>query len=190
MFCRNCGNEIQAGSKACMKCGCDPRDGTSFCPNCGVATSEKQIICVKCNANLKKSFFKLIRPIISKLFFGDFKEDIEKVHSMNPKNRILAGLYAIFLGLFGIDDFYLGKYLRGIVRLFILIILFMIQHMFQPSSSSARWLYAVEQQNSFLSLPALIILLILFVFSLIVGIKYLTMSDKAFDETYVHKNKK
>ena len=62
MYCRNCGNEVDAQAVACTKCGLPPDIKTNHCPNCGSETNEEQIICVKCGVSLDakkiKSKFK------------------------------------------------------------------------------------------------------------------------------------
>lgn len=54
MFCRNCNNELDEKSIACIKCGYDPLSESNFCHNCGSETNDKQIICVKCGIGLNK----------------------------------------------------------------------------------------------------------------------------------------
>lgn len=53
MYCKNCGNELNENSVACLKCGCDPKKGNKNCPSCGVETNPNQVICVKCGVSLK-----------------------------------------------------------------------------------------------------------------------------------------
>lgn len=53
MYCKNCGNELNENSVACLKCGCDPKKGNNNCPSCGVETNSSQVICVKCGVSLK-----------------------------------------------------------------------------------------------------------------------------------------
>ena len=59
MYCKNCGNELNENSVACLKCGCDPKKGNKNCPSCGVETNPNQVICVKCGGSLKKESFNI-----------------------------------------------------------------------------------------------------------------------------------
>lgn len=146
MFCRNCGNEVQGiGVIACMKCGCNPNEGMNYCPNCGASTTEKQIVCVKCGIGLQTE---------------NKKTPIKK--RKKAKDKITAGLLALFLGTFGVHQFYLGNTGSGIWRIVITVVGFLL----------------------FLIGP-----LVTGIFALIEGIKYLAMSDEDFDETYVQNKR-
>ena len=82
--------------------------------------------------------------------------------AVEKKDKIIAGLLAIFLGALGIHKFYLNNTKPGIIMLVV---------------SLFGWLL--------LGIPTLIISIIAF----IEGIIYMTKSDAEFQETYV-KNKK
>ena len=77
---------------------------------------------------------------------------------MNDKNKILAGLLAIFLGGLGIHKFYLGYTTPGIITL--LITLFGGALTFGVGGG------------------------VMLIISFIEGVIYLTMSDEKFNETY------
>lgn len=82
--------------------------------------------------------------------------------TLGEKDKILAGLLAIFLGAFGIHKFYLGYTKAGIILLIINTAGFLI-----------TWL--------FLFIPNYIA----FVIGVIEGILYLVKSDEEFEQTYV-----
>lgn len=82
MFCRNCGNELMDGAIVCGRCGFAPGNGTSFCPHCGHPVMAGQAICLNCG-------FSLEPP----------KSD---------KSKLAAGLLGLFLGGYGVHNFYLG----------------------------------------------------------------------------------
>jgi TM2 domain-containing membrane protein YozV len=71
----------------CPKCGKEIPNDASFCPNCGSAIKAKAA------------------PVDSS---GDAPE---------PKSALAAGLFGLFLGAFGVHNFYLGYTGRGIVQL-------------------------------------------------------------------------
>lgn len=80
--------------------------------------------------------------------------------SVKTKSHIVAGLLAIFLGVFGVHKFYLGYNTAGFVML------------------------AASILGSLLTLG--IAAAVIQVISLIEGVMYLAKSQDAFDEVYVH----
>ncbi len=66
-------------------------EATKFCSSCGEKINERAIICPKCGVAVQQS--------------------------TNAKNKLVAGLFGIFLGGFGIHKFYLGKVIQGIIYL-------------------------------------------------------------------------
>lgn len=87
MFCKNCGNEMDQNAAVCVKCGYGKGKGNKFCPNCGSELEPNAQFCVKCGVSVAPE--QLINPL-------------------NQKSKIAAGLLGIFLGGFGIHNFYLG----------------------------------------------------------------------------------
>ncbi len=83
-------------------------------------------------------------------------------NSVDDKSKIVAGILALFLGVFGIHKFYLGCTTAGIVMLVVFLFGFII-----------------------LSIPSFIIALIAFVEALI----YFFKSDSKFQEIYVQNKK-
>jgi TM2 domain-containing membrane protein YozV len=68
----------------CVKCGCAKGVGTSFCPNCGNAIQPGASFCPSCGYAIPA------KPAVG------------------AKSKLTAGLLGIFLGGFGIHNFYLG----------------------------------------------------------------------------------
>lgn len=64
---------------------------SKFCTSCGNELNEKAIVCPKCG--------------------------VPQPGSVTAKNKVVAGLLALFLGGFGIHKFYLGKIGQGILYL-------------------------------------------------------------------------
>lgn len=123
MKCECCENESSAGAGRCPACGAsvsqnqmlDRSDtqsaaamversekskeslslpkGMRFCTNCGTAVSANAIQCPKCG------------------------EPLHKASCAGPKQRFVFILLALFLGLFGIHDFYAGYMGRGVAQL-------------------------------------------------------------------------
>ncbi len=96
MFCRSCGNEIAETASLCMKCGVPAGKGSSYCPFCGQSTPEHAVMCVSCG----------------RMLVAPEPQPIE-----NQKSALAAGLFALFLGNFGVHDFYLGCKARGIIKI-------------------------------------------------------------------------
>ena len=57
MYCRGCGEDINAFSPACTACGINPRAGHSFCSACGAKTKAEQILCIECGASPNAAHF-------------------------------------------------------------------------------------------------------------------------------------
>jgi len=138
MFCSNCGKELDARAVACPACGVPPRLERKFCFNCGTTTAANQAICTKCGVSLTAG-------------------------GSGEKNKVAAGLLAIFLGALGIHKFYLGYSKEGVIMLLITI----VGGVF--TFSIASWVMAI--------------------IALIEGITYLTKPDAEFANAYV-RNKR
>ena len=98
MYCRNCGNEMHDEAVVCVKCGVPAGKGNSYCPKCGAETYPDAVLCVSCGA--------------------DFTEvQIKDEPEVGEKSKLVAGLLGIFLGAFGIHNFYLGYTTKAIIQL-------------------------------------------------------------------------
>lgn len=70
-----------------------------YCSNCGKEVKENQDVCLNCGVSLKKN---------NSNSFG--------------KSRIAAGLLGIFLGTFGIHNYYLGNNSKATTQLLITVL--------------------------------------------------------------------
>ena len=77
-------------SKYCMYCGTELKEGSSFCPNCGSPVGGEK----RENSNVKTS-------------------------SPYAKSRVIAGILGIFLGGWGVHNFYLGYTEKGVIQIFV-----------------------------------------------------------------------
>ncbi len=102
MFCRNCGNEMNNEAVVCTKCGVPTGKGSGHCPNCGEEVHPEAVICVKCGATL-------VAPEPPK-------------PKKSSKSKIAAGLLAIFVGSFGVHNFYLGYTGKAVAQLLITVL--------------------------------------------------------------------
>jgi TM2 domain-containing membrane protein YozV/RNA polymerase subunit RPABC4/transcription elongation factor Spt4 len=92
MYCRNCGKPVHEKALACPGCGVPPLLENKFCLNCGAETRPNQAFCIQCGGPLPRGI-------------------------TGQKDKIAAGLLAIFLGSLGIHKFYLGYNKAGVIML-------------------------------------------------------------------------
>lgn len=92
-FCRNCGNQMDDVAAVCVKCGTAKGNGAQFCPNCGQPTVPGAAVCTSCGV-------ALTQPVTGE-----------------QKSKLTAGLLGIFLGGWGIHNFYLGNTSRAVIQL-------------------------------------------------------------------------
>ena len=100
MYCKHCGNSIDENAAVCTQCGFAKGNGDTFCPNCGKDVQPGAAVCVHCGYALSAA---------------------SKVVSGQPgsKSKLTAGLLGIFLGVFGVHNFYLGYTGKAVAQLVI-----------------------------------------------------------------------
>jgi TM2 domain-containing membrane protein YozV len=96
MYCRNCGNTMNDQAAICVTCGVPVGRGNNYCPLCGEATDSMSQVCMKCGVNLNT--------------FGQ------------QRSKLAAGLFGIFLGVFGVHRFYLGHIGIGLAQLLLTVL--------------------------------------------------------------------
>lgn len=93
-FCRNCGEAYQTDEAVmCVKCGVKKGQGSSYCHNCGKPMNPQQMVCMNCGVENKP------------------------MAGPDAKSKITAGLLGIFLGSFGVHNFYLGYTSKAVIQL-------------------------------------------------------------------------
>ena len=99
MYCRTCGQQYATDEAVmCVKCGVQKGTGNNFCPQCGQPTPPNSVVCLNCGVSLQN-------------------------YGMQPqKSKMAAGLLGIFLGGWGIHNFYLGNTTRGIIQIIVTIV--------------------------------------------------------------------
>lgn len=72
-----------------------------YCANCGKELTDEQDICLNCGVRVKKSTTS---------------------NDPNAKSKLAAGLFGIFLGAFGVHNFYLGFTGKAVAQLLITVL--------------------------------------------------------------------
>ena len=102
MFCKNCGNSMDPNAVVCVKCGVPVGKGANYCPNCGAETVPEAAMCVKCGASLSAA--------------------AAAAATGESKYKLTAGLLGIFLGSFGIHNFYLGYTKKAVIQIIVTLV--------------------------------------------------------------------
>lgn len=94
MFCRNCGLKYPVEeSVICVRCQAPKGEGNQYCPCCGNPMPPTQI-CLNCGVDVTQ--------------YG---------MPVSEKSKAAAGILGIFLGYFGVHNFYLGYTKKAIIQL-------------------------------------------------------------------------
>lgn len=96
MFCKQCGEPINPNQAVCIQCGTKVGDGFSFCANCGNPVPPGAAVCLNCGF------------AIANHQAGDLGD-----------KKITAEILGLFLGGFGVHNFYLGETKKGILKILI-----------------------------------------------------------------------
>jgi TM2 domain-containing membrane protein YozV len=97
MYCKNCGNPIDPNAAVCLNCGCAKGTGLSYCANCGQPVAPGAAVCTNCG----------------------FATNQVAMPNPNAKSKLVAGLLGIFLGCFGVHNFYLGYTGKAVAQVLI-----------------------------------------------------------------------
>lgn len=102
MYCKNCGAQMNDNAAFCVNCGAAAGQGTGFCANCGNQVAPGAAVCLKCGAAVNN----VVVPNANGA----------------AKSKMAAGLLGIFLGAFGVHNFYLGFTGKAVAQLLITVL--------------------------------------------------------------------
>ncbi|MDR0913873.1 MAG: TM2 domain-containing protein [Oscillospiraceae bacterium] len=112
MYCKNCGNTIEQNAAFCVKCGAAKGVGNSYCFNCGAGTTPVQAVCTNCGVALNNGAYQ-VPPNQA----GGYQVPPNQPFGYAPKSKMAAGLLGIFLGGWGVHNFYLGFTSKAVIQL-------------------------------------------------------------------------
>ena len=93
-ICRHCGLEYKTDEAVmCPRCQAPKGKGGNFCPFCGTQVTPEQKICMNCGI------------------------EMDSYGATAVKSKIAAGLLGIFLGSYGVHNFYLGYIKKAVIQL-------------------------------------------------------------------------
>ena len=93
-------------AKFCSSCGQEVSENTQFCGNCGASVNGNN----SNNANMNQGYQQ------------NMNQNYQQANqNPNAKSKLVAGLLGLFLGAWGIHNFYLGRAGRGVAQIFVTI---------------------------------------------------------------------
>lgn len=104
MYCKNCGKEMDDQAYVCVQCGVRAGMGNKYCGRCGNAVQPGADFCLNCGVDLHQDGAR-----------GGYYQTAPRVN--RPKSKLAAGLLSIFLGGFGVHNFYLGFTGKGVAQI-------------------------------------------------------------------------
>lgn len=103
-YCKNCGEPYMTDEAVmCVKCGVAKGQGSNYCHNCGKPIAPNASVCLTCGVAVNGS-----------------------QASSDAKSKMAAGLLGIFLGCFGVHNFYLGYTAKAVTQLVLTIVGFVL----------------------------------------------------------------
>jgi TM2 domain-containing membrane protein YozV len=88
---------MDPNAAVCLNCGCAKGTGMSYCANCGQPVSPGAAVCTTCG------YATVQAPAVAP----------------NAKSKLVAGLLGIFLGCYGVHNFYLGYTGKAVAQVLI-----------------------------------------------------------------------
>lgn len=95
----------------------------NFCTNCGNKLNLNDTVCSNCGKEIKDRVVReeVKAEKVEDKEFTDVKSEKQNVN-LQAKNKVVAGLLGIFLGGFGVHNFYLGYTGKAVAQLLITVL--------------------------------------------------------------------
>lgn len=101
-YCKNCGEPyVTDEAVMCVKCGVSKGQGNCYCHFCGQPVAPNSNVCMQCGVATTVGV------------------------PATAKSKIAAGLFGIFLGAYGVHNFYLGYTSKAVTQLVLTIVGFL-----------------------------------------------------------------
>ncbi|NLP47692.1 MAG: TM2 domain-containing protein [Clostridiales bacterium] len=114
MFCKNCANQLDPNATFCSRCGTPKDQGNAYCSNCAAPTLPGAVACSNCGAPVN------VQQAAPQQAFGQQAQG--GPYPSQPKSKMAAGLLGIFLGAWGVHNFYLGYTNKAILQIVLTVV--------------------------------------------------------------------
>lgn len=110
MYCKKCGKETSDNAEICMDCKVAEEQKSGYCANCGAPLEAGASFCNVCGNKAGSSAQPVVKQVVE-------TDNGPVVSGYDQKSRLAAGLLGIFLGCYGVHNFYLGYTGKAVVQL-------------------------------------------------------------------------
>jgi len=117
VFCQKCGTSIPDNSEKCPNCGA-LRDGLKYCKYCGKIIDKECVVCPKCGKQVEEIRGGQPNIVINNSNSNQNVNQNAMIAGGRLRNKWVALILCILLGVFGAHKFYEGKIGMGILYLF------------------------------------------------------------------------
>lgn len=90
-----------------------------FCKNCGKEIEDGKELCADCEAKVAAGTQKVEEPVkevVAEVKKEESNTEAKVETKSEPKSKMAAGLLGIFLGAYGVHNFYLGYMTKAIIQ--------------------------------------------------------------------------
>lgn len=129
MYCRHCGAQMNPDATVCSACGAASGSGSSYCANCGTECQPGTVFCSHCGCQFapeqaqqtyyqdpSQQAYQNPQPTYQAPAQG-YQTPAYPPVGTPLKSKMAAGLLGIFLGAFGVHNFYLGYTTKAVIQL-------------------------------------------------------------------------
>ena len=120
MYCRHCGAEMNSDAPVCPSCGVSSGSGSTYCANCGCQFAPEQAQQTyyqdPSQQSCQNQAYSGADPGYQAPGQG-YQPPVYPPVGTPLKSKMAAGLLGIFLGAFGVHNFYLGYTTKAVIQL-------------------------------------------------------------------------